>query len=182
MDHVRKDSVEFSVSETSENFSYWLNRPYIGGELRKELEKSTLLVIPSENFRGKDGPYFPNSTEDFLDFLRSNAREGLVPDICIDDSQFKIIALHHDLIVLGGIVVTAIVAPVAADLIGEYIKKKIWSDKAEEPTVKFNMTVVETDGKAKMMSYEGPASAFRKTIGAQLNPKIHSDKPSLEKK
>lgn len=181
MDHVRKDSVEFSISETSENFSYWLNRPYISEELRKELNKSTLLVVPSENFRGKDGPYFPNSTEDFLDFLRSNAKEGLVPDICIEDSQFKTIALHHDLIVLGGIVVTAIVAPVAADIIGEYIKRKIWSNKGEEPTVKFNMTVVESDGKAKRMSYEGPASAFRKTIVEQLKSKCR-EQSGLEKK
>jgi len=176
------DGIEFTVKDTPKNFSYWLSRPYVSATLKQDLDKANLLIVPTENFREKDGPFFPNGTEDFLDFLRSNSREGLVPDICIDDSQYQVIALHNALVVIGGVVVSALLAPVVVDLVAEYIKRKIWVDKEAETSVKFSMTIVEEDGRAEKMSYEGPAATFQKTIGSRLKAPSGRKNPGLEKK
>ncbi len=175
------DGIELNVTDTSQNFSYWLGRPYVSPALKQDLEKANLLIVPTENFREKEGPFFPNGTEDFLDFLRANSRDGLKPDICIDDDKFQIIALHNALIVIGGVVVSVLLAPVVVDLVAEYIKRKIWTEKQPETSVKFSMTVVDEDGTAKTISYEGPAATFQKTIGSRLKAPSVRKNPGLEK-
>jgi hypothetical protein len=154
--------------DSKENFSSWLNRPFVGEELRKELAKANVLMVPMEGVRERKDLNFPSGTEGLLEFLKENARDGMVPDICIDDKDFKTLVLHDVTIILGSFVVTALLAPVVADLISEYLKKEIWPDKPEETKVDFKMTIVESDGTSKELSYNGPAKTFEKTIGTRL--------------
>jgi hypothetical protein len=34
---------------TDKNFDYWLNRPFVGAELRQELAKANVLIVPNES-------------------------------------------------------------------------------------------------------------------------------------
>ena len=165
-------------SATDKNFDYWLNRPFVGEELRRELKNATLLIVPAEGVRERSDLNFPNGTEGLLTYLKDNARDGVVPDICIEDKDFKALALHDATIIVGTFVVTAIVAPIAVNLISKYLEREIGLDKAEETKVKFKMTVVESDGTSKKLSYDGPAKTFEKTIGERLKV----PKPSAESK
>lgn len=168
MSHDRPAEDQLVEETTEENFGYWLNRPFVSEELRNELRDANVLIVPAEGVRDRTDPNFPNGTEDLLAFLKDNVRDGIVPDICIEDKDFKALALHDATLIIGAFVVTSLVAPIAVDLVSKYLEQKIGLDKAEETKVKFKMTIVETDGTSKKLSYDGPAKTFEKTIGDRL--------------
>ncbi len=170
-------------SATDKNFDYWLNRPFVSEELRRDLKNANLLIVPTEGVRDRDDLNFPNGTEDLLSYLKDTAQDGVVPDICIEDKDFKALALHDATIIIGTFVVTALMAPIAVSLISKYLERKIGLDKAEETKVKFKMTVVESDGSSKKLSYDGPAKTFEKTFGERLKaPKLSTENKKLPKK
>ena len=81
MKHETSKEKEVVIEDTDHDFSYWLNRPYISEELRKELEKSDILIIPKEGIRDFDTPLFPVKTEEIFTYMRNKTfpNSGSVP-------------------------------------------------------------------------------------------------------
>ena len=158
------------VQESSlESIESWCNRPYIGDALRGQILKANVLLVPIEGFRERTDPMFPQGTEDLLQFLRESPNEDIKADICIEDEDYRELALHFDLLVLAGAVVTLVVAPIVADLISEYIKRRLGS-REPETIVRSELIVYdETTGRSVRLSYEGPASAYRDTMGNAIH-------------
>ena len=158
------------VQEISrESIESWCNRPYIGDALRDQLLRANVLLVPIEGFRERTDPMFPQGTEELLQFLRESPDEDIKVDICIEDQDYRELALHFDLLVLAGAVVTLVVAPVVADLISEYIKRHLGS-REPEAIVKSELIVYdEISGRSVRLSYEGPASAYRDTMANAIH-------------
>jgi len=165
--HEPSKEPDLTVEDTTKDFQYWLNRPYIGAELRKQLAAANFLVVPREGFRERTEPVFPVGTESLYDFIKNQASDGMKPDICIEDNDYRELALHSTLLIIGGFIVTSLVAPVVVNVISEYIKKKMGPDHADG-TVKCDITVVDENGAAKKITYEGPATTFERTVGAAV--------------
>lgn len=161
------DKTEFIVEPSDEDFSKWISRSYIPDSLKGQLARANVLIVPNEGFREHLEPVFPVGTEELLNFLRDNAGVGIVPDICIADEDYKELALHGALIILGSFIVTSLVAPVIANLISDYIRKR-WPAKQEDAEVKVELTVVGKDNRASRLLYEGPAKDFNKTVRPTL--------------
>lgn len=159
------------IETTDKAFDYWLERPYVEG-LKHELAASNLLLVPQESFRGFDEPVFPVKTEEFLAELRESAPEAVSVDICIDDESYKELALHFDVIVLAGVVVTTVVAPIAVNLISEVLKKRLLgAPEAEKAVAKGQITVVETENgrtRAATIVFEGPAANVKEQLDGAL--------------
>jgi hypothetical protein len=177
------------IEEVQESFETWANQAFISAETRELVLKSNLLLIPILGFRELPIPVFPVCTEELFQFIKETSPKEIVPEICIEEKDYKELALHSALLIVGGFLVTALVAPVAVDLIAEYIKRRflkqsennvkaakeiILQEEAEKDEVKVELTVVEESGKALKFSYEGPADDFRKNINAAL--KASADK------
>lgn len=162
MKHESYENV-FEVEETQESFSDWLNKPYISSKLRKQLVNANLLIVPLEGVQENVGPVFPNCTEELCLFLKENATADLVPEICIEDQDFTELVMHWDLFTVGSIIVKCIVAPFAVNLIYDYLKDRL-GPRASKTHVKLELTVVQEDGKAAHMLYEGPSKELRKTL------------------
>jgi hypothetical protein len=158
---------EFIVEDSEENFSSWINRPYVPEELRNQLVAANVLIVPREGFRERPDPVFPVGTEELLQYFRGNSDKGISADICIADEDYRELALHEALIIIGGFVVTSLVAPIVTDLISTYIKKR-WGSKEEKAKIKLELTVVEKDGRASKLLYEGPSKDFSKTVKPAL--------------
>ncbi|MFA5858674.1 MAG: hypothetical protein WC955_06375 [Elusimicrobiota bacterium] len=161
------NETEYIVEESKETFSTWIDRPYIPNELKTQLFKANVLIVPREGFREHSEPVFPTGTEELLNFLRDNMDKGIVPDICSTDQDYREFALHDTWIIIGSFIVTSIVAPIIVDLISEYIKKR-WTSKENHTNIKVELTVVEKDGHASRLLYEGSANDFNKSVKPTL--------------
>lgn len=153
------------VVETSQESIYsWINRPYISDALRAQLSKANVLLVPTEGFCERADLVFPVGTEELFQFLRESQRENLLVDICIEDKDYKELALHADLLIIASFVVTSIAAPVVADLITEYIKRRLGLHETDS-IVRSELTVYdEKTGRSVRLSYEGPASEYHARV------------------
>jgi hypothetical protein len=151
----------FEVVEVQDSFENWANRPYIADELRPQLAKSNLLILPTEQFREIDYPVFPKGTEDLFVFLKENSPSTVHPEICINDEDYKELALHSALLIAGGFLLTSIIVPVVVNLISEYLKAKATS---KDDRVNIQLTVIENNGRAFKIKYEGPIPEFEQKV------------------
>jgi len=153
---------EVSVISTEENFDYWLNQDFISETLKDELRSANLLIVPQRGFRDRAELTFPVRTHEMYDFLKENETSDLAVDICIDDKDYKELALHSELINLADVVLRDIVLPLYLSLLANYLYS-IWGRKTSDKNIKMTINVVRKKTAIKI-KYEGPAEGFKNTI------------------
>jgi len=159
MKHETDKPDDVLITDSSENFDTWINRKYISEELKNNLRKAHILLVPTEGFRERNIPVFPVKSEELFTYIRNTLPSDFKVDMCIRDEDYRELALHADSVILADLVVTALVFPILVDIIGEYIKQKILKYK-EKRRVKVSLTVVDEEGKSKNLTYEGSAEDF----------------------
>lgn len=174
------DETNWSIAESDQGFDYWLSRDYISTELRQNLEGASLIIVPQEGFKDYDKPVFPVGTEEFFHFLKDNEDKNIQADICVEDNEYRELALHAGILVIAGIVVTALVLPITVNLVSRYLEQRLWPNNKSN-IVKHRITVIEKIGdttKAIDIKYEGPAveyeSSMRKAL-VSLSQKMNVD-------
>lgn len=151
------------ITDSSENFDTWINREYISEELKSDLKKANILLVPTEGFRDKNIPVFPVKTEGLFIYIKNRLPSEYKIDICIEDKKYKELALHSDLVIIGSFVVASVGVPILVNIISEYIKQKILK-MGEKRGVKVSLTVVDEKGVSKNLTYEGEAENFGRII------------------
>ena len=152
----------FKVKKTQESFSDWLNKSYISPNLQKSLDTANLLIVPIEGVRNYEGPVFPDGTADLFLFLKKNAQDKVIPEICIDHEDYVELVMHWDLITVGTIIVTNLVAPLTVNLIYDFLKTR-FGQKFSKTHVKIEL-IIEKDGQSTHIFYEGPSKEFSDKI------------------
>jgi hypothetical protein len=150
----------FEMEDSQESFLEWINKPYISSNLRDQLAKSNLLIIPREGVRENIGPVFPSGTEELFIFLKENAGEDLRPEICIEDDDYVELIEHWDLFTVGHLLVNDFVAPLVVNLIYDFIKSRV-GPRMSKTQAKFDLTIIDD---SIHMHYEGPAEEIRETL------------------
>jgi hypothetical protein len=155
---------------SKESFDFYMGRPYIGEDLRTRLLAADALIIPNEGYGERtELVYFPSGTSDLYQFLADKNIEGLKIEICIEDDDYKEIALHYDWLSIAGFVVTALVAPLVVELIADYIKEHL-GKRVPETNVKSKLIVLEEKGGRNIIyTYEGPASEYQKIMSDAIS-------------
>ncbi len=178
------------ISNTAETFDSWLDKDFIDEKLKGMLSKSSILIVPFENLRDTKNPLmFPICTEEVLRYFREKLQNEQLIDICISDELYQEFAFYSDYKRIGNFIVKSFAIPVFVSVLATYIYDKylnedntkpkieiidssthtttnnhisILSDKKYlEPThIKFSVTIVDTAGSSKKISYEGPATEF----------------------
>lgn len=147
------------VEASDETIDTWINRPYVDDELRDQLSKASVLLVPTEDEKA-DRMYFPAGTEAFFQFLQASERQGVSVDICIGDEGYQELALYADWLIIADLVVRSVAAPVAVTIICRYIEQRL--GKRTETQVKSKLTIQETESERSIqLDYEGPASDYR---------------------
>jgi len=166
---ITKNDIIISTSNSTDSFETWIEKSFIPESLKPSLRASSLLIVPSEFIRNIEGPVFPTGTEDLYFYLKEKM-PNLNPELCINDEDYREYAFHGILLILGSFVVTAIAAPVFANVISEYVKKKLFeSDDKKDTEVRFEMTVTDEKGSSKSIKYSGPAAQFESLLKRQVN-------------
>ncbi len=157
---------DFKIEPTEKGLAYWTSRPFIGADLRQQLAGASVLVVPQEGFRDNKDPMFPDGTEELLAFLKDVIPADVGVDICIEDHDYRELALHSDLIILAALVVRDIACNLVASGIYDYLKARLGS-RAKTTNVRFQMTIEhesEHERRAARISYEGPVEGFQETL------------------
>lgn len=160
MQHETISENDLTIIPTGEGFEFWLTQKYISTELKKTLEKSDILIIPQIGFRESPDPVFPVKTEELFNFMKNKSD---IIDICIDDEDYKEIALHSDLLIIATFLVSSVVLPVLVNILSDYIKNKLFSDKSDR-AIKVSIIVQNKQGTSKKITYEGKPENFDNTI------------------
>jgi hypothetical protein len=74
---------------------------HLTADTRTAVEQADLVLIPDDGFRDYEGPVFPQGTVDFLQFLRDHAPSGTAVEIAAEDTNYKEVVLHFDIIRLA---------------------------------------------------------------------------------
>jgi hypothetical protein len=149
-----------AVEDTGQSFDFWLTRPFIPDALREQLSRANVLIVPTEGHRDFDGPVFPDGTESLLHYLRDSCSEEILVDICVDDDQYVELVLHDALVIVATIVVPNIVCPLVVNAVQKYLDR---NRRSNRETVKIQI-VVDENGRARAISYEGPSADFERTL------------------
>ena len=155
MEKEDNKNVNLKITDSSETFKSWINKKYISAETKNKLGKADILIVPNEGFGKLDFPIFPVKTEELFYFIKKSLPKENKIDICIEDDDYKELALHADLIVLGVFIVTNVVLPTLVNILSEYLKKKIIGNDTEQK-VKVSLTAIDSVGTSKKLTYEGP--------------------------
>lgn len=177
-----------TITNTTETFDSWLEKDFLDDGLKEILTNASILIVPFENLRDAENPLmFPIGTENILRYFTEKLPPEYSIDICISDELYQEFAFYSDYKRLGNFVIKSVAIPVfvsimSAYIYDEFIKKDNSKPKIEiidnsvvnnsnnhistlankkylEPThIKFSVTIADTIGGSKNISYEGPAS------------------------
>lgn len=154
-----------------EGRDHWLARAYVPLDLRGELEKADVLLLPQEGFREFDGPLYPVGTEELLSALKEGASDAFSVDVTVSEDDYKELALHSEWVILASVFVgTSVVVPTVVSLISEYLKRRIW--KNEGQGLKMRLLVEQREeGRTQCLEvfYEGPAHDFENSMASALD-------------
>ena len=180
--------MEITINDTNENFETWINKEFVTPDLKKLLNTKSILLVPFKNLRDTSNPLmFPIGTETLLAYFKENLPENQTIDICICDEDYQEFAFYSDYKRLGNflvksVAIAAFVNVLSSFVYDQYIKEddtkpqiqiidkstnktinnhisNLTDKKYLEPThIKFSVTIVDSVGKSKKISYEGPAS------------------------
>jgi hypothetical protein len=174
MMHETFDSV-FTIESTEESSMDWINRPYICSDLRTQLAKADILLVPYEGYCEYEGPLFPVGTESIFHFIRDNIGKDLIIDICIGDPDYVELALHYDLKRLGKYVITLIAAPIIAGLIQQFVATEILPFN-KDAHIEIDMVIEKTaNHSSTRVYYKGPAMDYQKVVLPTIQSLTESD-------
>ena len=166
MKHEIFDTV-LNVTDSDVTFEKIYKKEYIPTEYLDDIKKANLLIIPNENFRDEGDVLFPETTREFLDFIREFQNDEIISDIAISDEDFKRIELHSAVIEVAPIIVQWVVLPIATSMMASFLYDlvKKYRRKPEDTSAKVKIITEETETKkSKMITYEGPVSGVKDAL------------------
>lgn len=165
MKHESNIEKMINVLDTELSFETIYKKDYMPKEYEKEIRSANILLIPNENFRDKQGHFFPECTDEFFSFMKEQENENVKVDICISDEDFKKLELHADIVYVATMIVQWGVLPIVTGIISAYLYDKLKkSNKSPKETNTDVNVIVEKKGKSKMIHYQGSIDNFEKTM------------------
>lgn len=152
---------EINIKKINESFESWLNKPYISEDLKENLSNSNLLFIPEESFRDYDGPIFPKGTLDLLLYVQNNCQGEIYPEICIEDEDYKELALHNNYIWLATVILQQAVVPFFISLLANYISSRYNIQQNNHVEIDI---IMENDEDYKKIEFKGDAKNLFKIL------------------
>lgn len=163
-----------SVMESTITLDSARRSPWLDPELRDRLNRADLILLPWPGFRDWSKPVFPEQTEELYRFLRDGAPDSVTVELALRDEDYVEVSLRHEFITLPEVVVTLIAAPVAVNLISDWLREFL-RKRHDAAEVKFKMSIDMSDGSARSIEYEGPVKTFENLMQSQLRQLARGD-------
>jgi hypothetical protein len=115
----------FEITESQVTFEGWSQAEFIDDDLRESIKNSAILLVPANGFRSVATPLFPTATEEIFHYLRDNLPADTSVEICINDADLQMLALHSDYKRLGIFLVKRVALQIFIGVFTAYINSKI---------------------------------------------------------
>ena len=148
----------------------------IDTDLKSQVKKASVILMPQEGFRDFIRPVFPVGTSEFLQYLKDKQEGDFTVDIAIDDENYSELALHSELLVLAGLAVRYLAMPILSQAIYDYVKHRLGSS-IKDSDVKLDILIEDSSERNKKIaniSYEGPAGNTKEVLDAAFNDFHHN--------
>ncbi|BDA80168.1 hypothetical protein LPTSP3_g30980 [Leptospira kobayashii] len=175
MKHESTEEDKLTITESEIDFENWITKDFISPQLKSKLTESQILIVPTEGFREYKGPVFPVKTEEIFHYIKSNINNELIVDICTEDSQYRELALHSNLIVLGEFLVKTVALTIFLAVLSNYIYDNYVKKGSADSIVRLAITVERGKKKSVRVEYEGQASGFNQ-VSDKIKEIIHEGK------
>lgn len=159
--------VKLNITDCSVSFESIYNADTTPQEYIEQIKEANVLLIPDNNRYGEKSVHFPETTRELYHYFREKKTNGLITDIAISDSEFQMLELHADFIVIATMIVTDLVFPVVLGLITNFIYDKLKKEhkNPEKVIAKFEIIVEDKKNRSnKKISYEGPSSEIQNVL------------------
>ena len=157
------------IADTGITFDSIYEKEYIPKDYIEDIKKANFLIIPEENFKGKEMLLFPETTREFFDYVRDNTNDVIVSDIAISDEAFQKIEMHSATITVATIIVKWMIFPIATGVVSAFLYDLIkkYRRKPDETTAEVNMIVEDKKTKkSKRITYKGPVDGVKDALEA----------------
>lgn len=162
-----------SVENAERARDFWMNRPELSRETRHKLHDADILIVPEgDDYMGK-GAFFPEGTVDFYHFLMT---QNVSVEVAAEDDDFRELARHFNLHILGEYVVKDVALPIFIGLLLKYLENRLFNP--EKSAIRIGVTCEKADGSAKHLTYEGPVEDFDVKVKSLLHELLQESPPS----
>ena len=169
---INVDKVVIKVKEDiNQGLHYWKHNQDLSSKIRQEIVDANVLFVPLESDK-----YFGNSSssekvfasraERFFKYLLDSGKKEIKADICVNDGEYRKLALYSEpitLTVIGTIVISTIIAPVIKDLIIDYIRaNRTRSGKDSE--LRITLVIDNENGFIREIQCSGSSTEIEKVL------------------
>lgn len=142
---------------------------------RENLQRASVLLIPSGVGSEFDEPVFPEDTVDVFRLLKARLPHDVSTDIAVDDADYMSFAFKSEEIILPTVfVVKELLIPTVTAILAEYIRHRLphRNRKEHDATVECEIRSRSSSSEYSL-KYRGPASTFETTLSEQVRS-VHS--------
>jgi hypothetical protein len=151
------------IEDATRDREYWATRRELDEETRRRVCDADIVIVPEgDDYQGK-GIYFPEGTTELYHFLLS---QNVSVEVAAEDADFKELARHFDLYILGEFVLKDVALPIFIGLLLKHLENRFLN--REKSAIKIGLTCQKADGSAKHLSYEGPVNVFESEVRTLL--------------
>jgi hypothetical protein len=142
-----------TIEESAFSMDELIERLDLSSNVAEEVRAAELVMIPITDFREFGAPLFPNLSEEAYAFMRRNNPDGIKLGVCIDDTNYQELILHHSVLHVATWVGEKVFLPSLVKWIVGFAKKK-WGDSGKTE-VEFRMILTD---ERREIEYKGPAN------------------------
>lgn len=156
---------KFRISKTDITFEKIYSKDYFPNSV-PGIREANMLLIPNENLRDNTGFTFPETTDEFYEFLQERANADFKPEIAISDEDFRKFCMHSAEVTLATMVCTLFIAPIVTNLISAYLSYLAlrYLRKEDELSAEINLIIQDENGRSIKFNYRGPVSGVKETL------------------
>jgi hypothetical protein len=120
---------DLQVQDVDFNIDSYLTEYIRDEKLAENIRTADVVLLPHKNFRELEGPFFSEAAVGLYQFLMKKLEENKV-EICVEEDDYKEIALHDETLNLGIILLNGFILPIVVNVISEHIKSQTWRKKS----------------------------------------------------
>jgi hypothetical protein len=196
----RKSFADMSTNEVlntikedvTQGLQYWRGNEELSNEVRQKIANANVLFIPLEGDRYREdsidsGKVFAPGAEGFFKYLLDSDKKDIKADMCVNDGEYRRLALYAEpitLTVIGTIVISSIVAPVIKDLLLDYIRE---NKSKSSKNLEFRVTLIidNENGFIREIQCSGSSVEVEKFLSRMIDQalnQVEHDNGSITKK
>ena len=162
---------EIKIEDSKVTFDGIYNKCWFPHDVFDEVKKANVLIVPTDYNTDDMNVVFPETTPDFLDYLRQTSSENVICDIAISDDNFRRMEKHSALIELATVLVDVTIVPIVINMISSYLYDLVsrYRRTPKDTSAKIKILAEETETKRTVeIKYEGPVNEAKEVMETAL--------------